>query len=72
MNVIKEIKVTNSFLGMDKEKTECQNEEDPEDCKSRHNMNAFIQHCGCIPFGLRLAKNVSFSSFSISAVSTEF
>ena len=59
INVIKEIKVTESCHGLGRHVTECQNEEDIEDCTTRQYIDSYIKQCGCIPISIfRATKNV--------------
>ena len=57
LNVIKEVTVTDSFLSMDKEITGCQ-KESYDECATRKYLNALINNCQCLPFYLRLTKEV--------------
>ena len=56
-NVIKEIKVTNSFLSLDKDIRGCQ-EESNDECTTRKYMNTLMNKCQCLPFHLRLSNKV--------------
>ena len=51
LNAVKEIEVTDSFLGMSMEVKECQNEEDLQDCTTRNFRDNFLKKCGCTPYG---------------------
>ena len=57
INVLKEIEVTDSFLTMDKEIRECQ-DESFDDCTTRNYMNTLINECQCLPFQIRLMEKV--------------
>ena len=59
LNILKEVKVTESFLGLDKDVTQCQNKESYNDCKTKKYVNALIEFCGCIPFSLNTIYEVS-------------
>ena len=52
LNAIKHIKVTDSYLKMDKEVKQCQIDEDIEICTTRQHREAFLKHCGCVPFSI--------------------
>ena len=54
-----EIKVTDSFLGLDENVRECQNEEHIENCTTRHYMDTFEDKCGCLPLNLKISDKVS-------------
>ena len=47
--VVKEIKVTDSFLGLDKDVINCQNRESLNECKTREYINTLNNQCGCLP-----------------------
>ena len=50
---VKEIDVTEAFLGMDEETKLCQSEETPEDCWMKNHFKEGIVKCKCTPYGLR-------------------
>ena len=47
LNTLKEIKVTDSFNGLDKDVRGCQNEEPFQNCTTRRYMDTIIEKCGC-------------------------
>ena len=51
LNVIKEIRVTDSFLSMDKDIKGCQ-KESYDDCTRRKYLKTLINRCQCLPFHL--------------------
>ena len=53
LNAVKEIKVTESFLGLEEHVKNCQTEEAIEDCKSKHYIDNLLQQCKCIPLSIR-------------------
>ena len=53
LNVLKDIKVTESFLGLDKDVRGCQNDEPYDNCTTRHYLDTILNNCGCLPFMLR-------------------
>ena len=57
LNVIKEIKVTDSFLSMEKDIRGCQ-EESFDDCTTIKYKTVVLNKCQCLPFQLRLSKEV--------------
>ena len=59
LNVVKYIQVTDAFLGMDKDKKECQNEEYLDSCLTRLHMDAIIRECKCVPFSIGKPMKVS-------------
>ena len=53
LDAVKEITVTDSFLGMDMEDKGCQIEEPLHNCTTQHYIETFLDQCGCLPFYLR-------------------
>ena len=53
LNNVKEIKVTEDFLTLDKPIINCQNDESLEDCKTRKYIDALNKKCKCLPFAIR-------------------
>ena len=49
LNVLKDIKVSDSYLGLDENIRGCQNKEPLYNCTSRFYRNAFLEYCGCLP-----------------------
>ena len=58
LNVIKEIVVTNDFLGLDKDVTNCQNEETYDNCITRKFTNTMYEKCKCLPSSFTLSYEV--------------
>ena len=48
----KEVKVTDSFLGLKEEVKGCQSLETVTDCETKSYLESLRQNCGCIPFSL--------------------
>ena len=59
LDALTDIEVTESFLTLDQDSRECQNEETYSNCTTRHYINAVLQKCGCLPFHMRLSEKVS-------------
>ena len=55
---MKEIKVTDSFLGFDKDVRGCQNEEPYSNCTTRKYRYTILKECGCLPLNIRLGYKV--------------
>ena len=70
LNILKEIKVTESFLGLDKDTRKCQNEEPILNCTSRHYTESILKKCGCIPANMRLSNKVKFAHLHLHLHST--
>ena len=58
INNIKEISVTDSFMGLDRDTRNCQNIETYDDCKTRLHIEHLRQECRCLPLSLRLSEKV--------------
>ena len=54
LDVVKEVKVTDSFLGMDEEERGCQNKEDYQSCTTRHYIDQVKKTCKCLPLYLKI------------------
>ena len=50
---MKEIKVTDDYLGLDENIRQCQNEEAFERCQTRQYLDAVEMQCKCIPYALK-------------------
>ena len=59
---MKEIAVTDSFMGLEKDTRKCQNIETYDDCKTRLHVEHLRQECGCLPLSLRLSEKVKFNN----------
>ena len=58
LNDLKEIIVTDSYLGMDENVRGCQNVEPLNNCTTRLYMDTLLRDCGCLPFNIRLSDKV--------------
>ena len=56
LNSLKEINVTNSYLGLDKDIRGCQHDEPYVNCTTRENIDTILEECGCLPLNMRLSK----------------
>ena len=55
---LKEIAVTDSFMGLDSDARNCQNIETIDDCNTRLHVNNYRRQCGCLPLSLKLSEKV--------------
>ena len=55
---LKEIAVTDSFMGLDSDARNCQNIETIDDCNTRLHVNNYRRQCGCLPLSLKLSAKV--------------
>ena len=60
---LKEIVVTDSFMGLDREARNCQNIDSIDDCKTRLYVENFRRQCGCLPLSLKLYEKVKLQIF---------
>ena len=58
LNVLKEIKVTESFVGLDQEVTKCQSIESFENCTTRNYLDVIMAQCRCLPLNVRVSSEV--------------
>ena len=58
LNDLKEIIVTDSYLGLDENVRGCQNGEPLNNCTTRLYMDTLLRDCGCLPFNIRLSDKV--------------
>ena len=58
LHSLKEIVVTDSFMGLDRDARNCQNIETIDDCKTRLHVENFRRQCGCLPLSLKLSEKV--------------
>ena len=52
LNVMKEIRVTNSYLGLDVNVRGCQDIDTLDNCTTRHYEEHLLNTCGCLPFDI--------------------
>ena len=52
LNIIKEVEITNSFMGLPLNDRKCQNEENVVDCTTRHQLANILVNCGCLPMSI--------------------
>ena len=58
LNAVKEIQITESYLGMDEDIRGCQNKLSIENCTTEHYLDTLQNRCGCIPSNIKILKNV--------------
>ena len=58
LNAIKVIKVTESFLGLDRSHKDCQSTEELDECTTRQFLDAYLDNCGCLPLSIWIKENV--------------
>ena len=55
---LKEVSVTDSFLGLDVHSRKCQNVETFNDCKTKLYIEKMMQKCGCLPLSHIMSEKV--------------
>ena len=55
---LKEIKGADSYLGLDLDVRDCQNDEPFDNCTTKHYVDGLIEKCGCLPVNLRISNKV--------------
>ena len=63
LNSMKEINVTESFLGLDIHTRKCQNIETYDNCKTRIYLENLRQTCGCLPLSLQTSEEVKVKGY---------
>ena len=58
LHSMKEIAVTDSFMGLDSNTKNCQNIETFDDCKTRVQVEKFRKECECLPLSIRMSEKV--------------
>ena len=66
LNALKEIKSTESYLGLDEGVRECQNDEPQDNCTTRQYVDSLLQQCGCLPFNIKLSIEENLFLFRIN------
>ena len=64
LNAVKEIKVTESYLGLDESVKDCQTEESIENCMTWNFINSVLHQCECLPLSIRINSKVQFLIFT--------
>ena len=57
-NNLKEISVTDSYMGLDRATRNCQETETYNKCKTWLHVDNLRQECGCLPLSLKLSEKV--------------
>ena len=58
LNALKEIRVTESYLGLDQDVRQCQDDEPLINCTTRQYLDTLKGECGCLPISIRLLQKV--------------
>ena len=60
LHSLKEISVTDSFMGLNIDTRKCQNIETYDRCSTRLLLETLKQECGCLPIAIKLAEEVEY------------
>ena len=60
LNNLKQIRVTDAYLGLGLDVRGCQTKESLNTCRTKHYMKSLLRQCKCLPFNIRLAYKVRF------------
>ena len=58
LNVVKEVEVTDSYMGMNVGERGCQNHERYEECTTNHLVESLLSQCHCLPPNMRTLNKV--------------
>ena len=58
LNILKDVEVTDSFLGLDESVRQCQNNEPYDNCTTRHYIENVRKNCGCLPLAVNSFEKV--------------
>ena len=58
LNNLKEIMITDSYLGLEQHIRGCQNQEPVFNCTTRNYIEAVIKNCGCLPLIIKLMSHM--------------
>ena len=59
LNVVDEVRVTDSFLGLHKDVRGCQTEELLIDCRTQEYKNKVLEYCHCLPLKLDVSNTIN-------------
>ena len=58
LHSMKEVSVTESFLGLNQDSRQCQNIENYDTCNTRLHLENLRQKCGCLPLSIKMSEEV--------------
>ena len=58
LNILKDVEVTDSFLGLDENVRQCQDIEPYDNCTTRHYIENVRKNCGCLPLSINSFEKV--------------
>ena len=71
MTAVKDIKVTEDFLGLSDNVKKCQSEETFKECSTRQYLHAVESQCNCIPYALKYFSTVQNQVYNIIHIHTQ-
>ena len=72
ISAVKEMKVTDEFLGLDVNTRKCQNEEPFESCTTRQYLENIREQCNCVPFPLQNFTDLNLVTQQIVQLAVDF
>ena len=54
------MKVTDSFITLDEDVRQCQDEYTQVECRTKKYLDSIIENCKCLPFDLKLTEQVQY------------
>ena len=60
LNALKEIRVTESYLGLDQAIRKCQDKEPLNNCTTRKYLDTLLGECECLPLNIKTFQKVHF------------
>ena len=58
LDAFTEIKVTESYLQLDQNIRNCQNDEEYSNCTTRKHLDTTLDQCGCLPLNIKVSDKV--------------
>ena len=62
---LREIRVTESYLGLDQDVRNCQNDEPYMNCTTRQYVDTILKDCGCLPLNMKLSTQARACNYHI-------
>ena len=64
LNDLKEIKVTEDYLGLDQNVRKCQHNKPLHNCTTENYLGTVMRDCGCFPLSIKISNEVWNEEFS--------
>ena len=56
MDALREVRVTDFFLGLDQKTRGCQDNEQLLNCSTKKYLESVLNQCGCLPSNIKMSK----------------